>query len=81
MSDGVQFDGAGTDFPDVVTATQRCRDAAPNSNSYEVVFFYPKGTTNAESDANGSSVTLIQKALPRTSKVTVSALTGRTTRE
>jgi prepilin-type N-terminal cleavage/methylation domain-containing protein len=79
MSDGVQFESSGTDFPDVTpTMTSTCRNAAPSSASYEVVFFYPKGTTNAAS--GGSSVTLIQRALPQTNKVTVSPLTGKATR-
>lgn len=84
MGDGVKFDVAGTDFPDVpistATTTTACRNATPgNSPNHEVVFFYPKGSTNADSD--GSSVTLLQPALPETNKVTVTALTGRVTRE
>jgi hypothetical protein len=78
MSDGVQFESSGTDFPDVTTATTACRNAAPTSASYEVVFFYPKGTTNAA--VSGSSVSLIQRALPMTDSVTVSPLTGKVTR-
>ena len=79
LPDGVQFvNDADTDFPDVTTATTACRNAAPASANYEVVFFYPKGSTNATSAIG--SVKLIQPALNRTAKVTVSNLTGRVTR-
>ncbi|HEY7873832.1 MAG TPA: prepilin-type N-terminal cleavage/methylation domain-containing protein [Actinomycetota bacterium] len=79
MGDGVRFvNDAETDFPDVVTATAACRNASPSSASYEVLFFYPKGSTNAAT--GGSSVKLEQPAIPRTNKVIVSPLTGRVTR-
>lgn len=80
MSDGVKFVNDGfTDFPDVTTATNACRNAAPLSSDYEVVFFYPKGSTNAGS--GGSTVKLEQSALPATKLVRVSQLTGKVTRE
>ena len=79
MSDGVQFtNDAETDFPDVTTATTACRNAAPSSTAYEIVFFYPKGTANAAT--GGSTVKLTQPALPESNKVTVSPLTGKVTR-
>jgi Tfp pilus assembly protein FimT len=79
LPDGIQIvNDAETDFPDVATATTACRNAAPSSASYEVVFFYPKGSTNASSTVG--SVKLIQPALNRTAKITVSNLTGRVTR-
>lgn len=79
LPDGIQIvNDADTDFPDVTTATAACRNAAPASANYEVVFFYPKGSTNATSTIG--SVKLIQPALNRTARVTVSPLTGRVTR-
>jgi Tfp pilus assembly protein FimT len=79
MSDGVQFvNDAETDFPDVTALTTACRNAAPSSSNYEVIFFYPKGSTNAA--PGGSSVKLSQPAMPKTSKVIVSPITGRVTR-
>lgn len=81
MSDGVQFH-ADTDFPDVATPptmSSNCRNAAPGgSSAHEVVFFYPKGTTNAL--ATGSRLKLEQKALPLTNEIEVSQLTGKVTR-
>jgi Tfp pilus assembly protein FimT len=79
MGDGVRFvNDAETDFPDVATATTACRNVAPSSTAYEIVFFYPKGSTNAAT--GGSSVKLEQPALSRTNKVIVSPLTGRVER-
>jgi prepilin-type N-terminal cleavage/methylation domain-containing protein len=82
MSDGVIFLGSGTDFPDVVTPSTMstaCRNAAPGaSGNHEVIFFYPKGSTNAATA--GSTLTLRQPALPQDDTVTVSKLTGKVTR-
>lgn len=79
LGDGVLIvNDAETDFPDVATATTACRNVAPASTNYEVVFFYPKGTTNASSTIG--SVKLSQPGLGRTNKVTVSPLTGKVTR-
>ena len=82
MGDGVQFQAAGTDFPDVPTGTgatsTACRNAAPASADYEVVFFYPKGSASAA--AAGSTVTLLQPGLPETKVLTVLPNTGRVQR-
>jgi Tfp pilus assembly protein FimT len=84
LADGVKVDTAGTDFPDVTTATVACRGATPipagaTTANYEVVFFYPKGTANATSP-NADQVLLSQPGLGRTREITVSALTGRVVR-
>lgn len=79
LGDGVIFvNDAETDFPDVTTATAACRNAAPSSASYEIVFFYPKGSTNATSAIG--TVKVKQPALGTTEKVQVSPLTGKVTR-
>jgi prepilin-type N-terminal cleavage/methylation domain-containing protein len=79
LGDGVIFvNDAETDFPDVTTATTACRNAAPASANYEIVFFYPKGSTNATSAIG--TVKLIQPALGTIEKIQVSPLTGKVTR-
>ena len=77
---GIQVvNDAETDFPDVTTLTTACRNATPNASAnYEIVFFYPKGSTNAT--ATIGSVKLLQPATGQTKKVTVSPLTGRPVR-
>lgn len=67
-----------TDFPDVPSMTDACRNAAPGSADYEVVFFYARGSTNATTAVG--SVELSQGQTGATKKVVVSRLTGRVTR-
>ena len=84
FGDGVKVvNDVDTDFPDVTTLTAACRTATPlpagaTTANYEVVFFYPKGSTNATSTIG--SVKLDQPAMGRTKEVTVSPLTGRVVR-
>ena len=76
--DGVEFaNDSETDFPDVAGLTSLCRAAAPASDDYEIVFFYPRGSTNASSTIG--SVKVRQPSLNRSKKISVSRLTGRVT--
>ncbi len=67
-----------TNFPDVATLTDACRNATPASANYEVAFFYARGSTNS-TNAIGS-VEVNQPQTGGTKKVAVSRLTGRVTR-
>jgi prepilin-type N-terminal cleavage/methylation domain-containing protein len=78
LGNGTLFSAdADTDFPDVAVMTAACRDAAPASPDYEVVFFYARGSTNASSSVG--SVELSQPQVDRTKEIAVSRLTGRVT--
>jgi hypothetical protein len=68
------------DFITDTTLTSPCRLAAPNGNALDqVVFFYPKGTTN--SATGGSLVIVTSPPLNNRQKtVTVLPLTGKVTR-
>ncbi len=77
LGNGTRFTAA-TQFPEVVGPSGECRNQAPASPDYEIVFFYARGSTSADDGAD--SIELLQPQTGGTKAVTVSRLTGRVTR-
>ena len=73
LTNGVSIsaDPAQTEFPESAAATQ-CKNAAPNgSGSYEVAFFYARGT------ATPGTATFLSNGSAKTRSVEVNPATGR----